>query len=74
MSSLLKSIIDEVAAYGKKNGYSIIHDASSSPGRMSPVVYYSDALDITEDIIKVINAGHETAPAKPAPEKAPAKP
>ena len=69
MNTLLKSILDEVAAFGKKNGYSVIHDASSSPGRMSPVVYYDDGLDITDDIIKVINAGHETDATGPAPEK-----
>ena len=73
MNTLLKSILDEVSAYGKKNGYSIIHDASSSPGRMSPVVYYDDTMDITEDVIKVINAGHEPADKKPA-EIAPEKP
>jgi outer membrane protein len=76
----IKTVLDK---YAKDNGYSMILDIGSE---QTPVVYFSDAVDVTTDIIALYDkanpvpgAAAATPPAKPAapavkpPAAAPAK-
>ena len=71
----MMAVIDK---YAKDNGYSLILDVSSP---QTPVLYASNTIDITKDIIDLYDKGSGAAPAAattPAPAKpaapAPAKP
>ncbi len=63
----IKVVLDK---YAKDNGYSVILDIGS---QQTPVVYMSDSVDMTNDIVAlydkanpVAGAGAATPPAKPA--------
>ena len=52
---MINDINDYVKEYGKKKGYDIIFGASGSGN----VMYASEASDLTEDVLKGLNAEFE---------------
>jgi outer membrane protein len=65
LSSKLMPVIDK---YAQENGYSVILDVSNPN---TPVIYASNAVDITKDIIELYD---KTAPATPPAKSGAAKP
>jgi Skp family chaperone for outer membrane proteins len=68
---ILKEIREVLNAMAKSSGYSLVLDVSGESANMAPVVLYTNgANDLTDGLIKELNAG---APATP-PAEAPATP
>ena len=64
---ILKEIRGVLDGEAKVGGYSLVLDVSGESANMAPVVLYSNgAYDLTENLIKELNAG---APAPPADDK-----
>ncbi len=80
LQKLGQSIMGLITKYSRDNGYAVIFDVSNP---QSPVLYVSDAVDITAEIVKLYDtssgAGAAAAPAaapaprRPAATAAPAK-
>jgi outer membrane protein len=64
----MMAVIDK---YAKDNGYALILDVSSP---QTPVLYASNTIDITKDIIELYDKGNGGAAAAPGPPPAAAKP
>ncbi len=70
-----RKMVDVLDRYARENGFSVVLDTS---GQNSPILYASNQIDVTQDIIKLydtaypVKAGSST-PAKPAA-TTPAKP
>jgi Skp family chaperone for outer membrane proteins len=72
-SGIIKEIQEVVAKEARDLGYLYVFDKSGNTLNGVPTVVYSqDSLDITEDILKVLNK-NAPKPATPAPPKTPAK-
>jgi len=52
MDSLVNTVKDFVKTYGKDNGYTFIYGSNESGN----ILYGKDELDITEDVVKALNA------------------
>jgi outer membrane protein len=75
MSELGGGIIAVIDKYAKENGYVLVIDISSP---QTPVVYRSDSIDITKDIIdlydkRTVSPAAAPKPVVPAPHPAPPK-
>ena len=73
---ILKEITDVVAKESRDNGYGFVFDKSGNTLNGVPTVVYSqDALDITEDILKVLNKNAPKPSVEPpkTPKKEPQK-
>jgi len=77
MNELGGGILAAIDKYAKDNGYILVIDISS---QQTPVVYRSDSIDITKDIIDLYDkrassppAAPRTGPAVPAPKPVPPK-
>jgi outer membrane protein len=69
LQSLGQRLVAVITKYAKDNGYSLVIDVSNPN---TPVMYSSDAIDITQDIISLYdktsaNGGPATTPHAPAP-------
>lgn len=82
-NSLVEEISVVVKDYAAKNGYTYVFDRTGQSAAQAPMIVYStDTLDFSDEIIKVVNAGKPAAgaakkaaaPEKAAPEKAADKP
>ena len=59
-SKVLKEIVEVIKAIAKKNDYDVVLDSSGKTTLLTPVIMVSSQKnDITEDVLKVINKGHE---------------
>jgi outer membrane protein len=64
-----RKMVDVLNRYARENGFVAVFDSSA---QNSPLIYKSEQIDITQDIIRLfdqaypIKAGAATAPAKPA--------
>jgi outer membrane protein len=63
-----RKMIDVLERYGRENGYVAILDSSA---QQSPILYFSNQIDITQDIIRLYDQAYPvkagtTTPAKPA--------
>lgn len=77
MGELGGGIMAVIDKYAKENGYLLVIDISS---QQTPVVYRSDSIDITKDIIELYDkralspaTAPRTGPAVPAPQPVPPK-
>lgn len=77
MNELGGGIMAVIDKYAKDNGYVLVLDISSP---QTPVVYRSDSIEITKDIIELYDkrasspaVAPKTGPAVPAPQPAPTK-
>src|SRR5215470_10972030 len=73
-----RKMVDVLNRYARENGYSAVFDSSA---QNSPLIYKSDIIDITNDIVRLydqaypVKAGAAAPAAKPAPKTpTPAKP
>jgi outer membrane protein len=64
----MMTILDK---YSKENGYAIIFDTSA---QQTPVVYAANQIDVTQDIIRLYDAGNPVKGGSPASSSAPAPP
>ena len=72
--NILKEIKDIVLKESRDAGYGLVFDKSGNTANGEPTILYAqDALDITEDILKILNK-NKPADAPKAEEKAPEKP
>lgn len=67
-----RKLVDILDRYARENGYVAIFDSSS---QTSPIIYASNQIDVTQDIVKLYDKAYPvkagtTAPAKPAPKPA----
>jgi outer membrane protein len=60
MDSLVSNVKKTIKAYGKEKGYTYIYGTGDSN---ASILYAEDKLDITKDIIKLLNDKYK-APAK----------
>lgn len=63
-----RKMIDVLERYGRENGYVAILDSSA---QQSPILYFSNQIDITQDIVRLYDQAYPvkagtTTPAKPA--------
>lgn len=66
-----RKLVDILDRYARENGYVAIFDSSS---QTSPIIYASNQIDVTPDIVKLYDQAYpvkasSTAPAKPAAQK-----
>ena len=74
-----RKMMDVLERYARENGYATVFDTSA---QTSPIIYASNQVDVTQDIIKLydqaypVKAAATTKPAaaKPAPTTTPTKP
>jgi Skp family chaperone for outer membrane proteins len=69
---ILKEIKDVILKESRDSGYAMVLDKSGNTANGEPAVIYSqEALDITEDILKILNKNKPTDVPRPAstPEK-----
>ena len=71
MSDLGGKIVALSEKYAKEHGYTWVVDIGSP---RTPVVYYSEAINITKDVIDLYDKGGYTAPAGTAPAAKPVVP
>lgn len=69
LNDLGQKIMSVIDKYARDNGYTLILDVSSP---QTPVLYATNQIDITQEIIRLYDA--QSAPASPAPAPAAAKP
>ncbi len=67
-SVLTKDILDDIRDYGKRHKYTMIIDKAQG------VAFSDSSIDITEELLKLVNAGHEVAAPTVEPEKRETKP
>jgi outer membrane protein len=63
-----RKMVDVLDRYARENGYSVVLDTS---GQNSPILYASNQVDVTQDIIRLYDQAY---PVKNAPGAAPAAP
>jgi outer membrane protein len=75
-TSLLREITETINAQARERGYSLVLDTSGNTFNAVPaVIYAQDHLDITEEILKILNRNkNRLAPATDAPAPAPNQP
>jgi len=66
-----RKMMDVLDRYARENGFSAVFDTSA---QTSPIIYASNKVDLTQEIIKLYDQAYPvkasaTAPAKPAPAK-----
>lgn len=72
-----RKMVDVIDRYSRENGFSLVLDTS---GQNSPILYASNQVDITQDIIRLydqaypVKGGTATTPATAKPAATPAKP
>ena len=67
-----RKMIDVIDRYSRENGYTVVLDASA---QNSPILYASQQIDITQDIIRLYDSAYPVkAAAAPATQKPAAKP
>jgi outer membrane protein len=65
---ILKEIKDIIQKESRDAGYSLVFDKSGNTANGEPtIIYNQEALDITEDILKILNKNKPADAAKPAP-------
>jgi outer membrane protein len=69
MGELLGRLMQVVNKYAKDNGYVLVLDVSS---QQTPVMYASNTIEITKDIIELYDKNTPSAPATPGTAAAPA--
>lgn len=67
---LMKEIKEQIRIYSEKKGLKLVVDHSAP---ISPVMFADTSLDITKEVLKLLNAGHEADIKKNEEEKAKAK-
>ncbi|HUJ30623.1 MAG TPA: OmpH family outer membrane protein [Candidatus Acidoferrum sp.] len=77
INSLGRKLLTVLDKYSKDNGYGVIFDDSA---QQTPVIYAANAVDVTQDVIKLydqsypVKATAAAKPASPAPRPAAPKP
>ena len=69
MGELLGRLIQVVNKYAKDNGYVLVLDDSS---QQTPLIYASNTIEITKDIVELYDKNAPSPPASPGPASAPA--
>jgi outer membrane protein len=66
-----RKMIDVLDRFARDNGYSVVLDTS---GQNSPILYASDQINVTQDIIKLYDQAYPVKSAAPSTAKPAAKP
>lgn len=67
-----RKMVDVLDRYARENGYTVVLDASA---QNSPILYASNQIDVTQDIIRLYDSAYPVKAAAPATQKpAAAKP
>jgi outer membrane protein len=66
-----RKMIDVLDRFARANGYSVVLDTS---GQNSPILYASDQVNVTQDIIKLYDQAYPVKSAAPSSAKPAAKP
>jgi outer membrane protein len=66
-----RKMVDVLDRYAREKGYSVVFDTS---GQNSPILYASNEVNVTQDIVRLYDQAYPVKTAAPATPKPPAKP
>ena len=66
-----RKLVDVLDRYARENGYTAIFDSSAQG---SPIIYASDQINVTQDVIKLYDQAYPVKASSSAPAKPAAKP